>query len=182
MAYTVTTEKTWSRILDDLEESFRKWGSVQLGWRVETVLAPRSATKVNQTQQERTVALHWKRRNKDYAITMKNQSRAVDNLLVIWLIVEALRLNEARGFAAQIAEVYRQEFPALPAPGQTSAVSPLADDPYTVLYLYPGAPLIVAEAAYKALARLAHPDAGGSEDVMASLNEAIAAIRKQRGG
>lgn len=83
MAYSVTTQKSWARILDDIEESFGKWGGVALGWRVDTLLAPRSAAKQNQTEAERTVTLNWTRRGKAYAITMKNQSRAVDNLLVI---------------------------------------------------------------------------------------------------
>jgi hypothetical protein len=43
MAYSVTTDKSWARIVDDIEESFRKWGQVAPGWRVATLLAPRSA-------------------------------------------------------------------------------------------------------------------------------------------
>ena len=57
MPYNVTTDKTWARIEGDIEESFRKWGGIALGWRVATLLAPRSATKQNQTPQERTVTL-----------------------------------------------------------------------------------------------------------------------------
>jgi len=41
------------------------------------------------------------------------------------------------------------------------------------LCILPEAPIEVAEAAYKALARLHHPDVGGSTAVMQELNEAI---------
>jgi hypothetical protein len=179
MAYSVTTEKTWARILDDIEESFRKWGNVAPRWRVDTLLAPRSATKQNQTPEERTVTLHWTRQAKAYSITMGRQWRAVDNLLVIWLIVETLRLNDARGYAQQVAEVYRTEFPALPAPGQTSATPAAPKGPYAVLWLREGAPLEVAEAAFRALAKTAHPDRGGDRARWDRIQQAIEQIRKE---
>jgi hypothetical protein len=181
MAYSVKTEKTWARILDDLESSFDKWGGVMRGWRVETVLAPRSATKQYQTLEERTVTLRWARRGKDYAITMKNQTRAVDNLLVIWLIVETLRLNDARGYAEHLAEVYRTEFPALPGPGVTAqAEKVISTGPYALLYVRNDAPLEVCEAAYRALSKVHHPDISRSGAVQMALNDAIEAIRKEK--
>jgi DnaJ-domain-containing protein 1 len=152
-------------------------------WRVEAILAPRSSTKQNQTPQERQVVLHYTRKGKSYQIAMGRQARAVDNLLVVWLILEALRLNEARGFAAEIAAVYRQEFPALPAAGQSGAPSttaPAASDPYRVLFVRQDAPLAVCEAAYRALIKEAHPDTGGSVEKAQRLNVAIAAIRKEK--
>ena len=42
----------------------------------------------------------------------------------------------------------------------------------------PGAPLDVAEAAYRALAKKAHPDAGGDPERFRRLTEAIEWIRK----
>ena len=179
MAYSVTTKKTWARILDDIEDSLAKWGFVAAGWRVDTLLAPRSSTKQNQTVDERTVTLTWARKGKTYAITMKNQWRAVDNLLVIWLILETLRLNDARGYAEQIAGVYRQEFPALPGPGVALEQRPSVT-PYTLLFVQSNAPLVVCEAAYRALVKMAHPDAGGSDQRMRALNAAIEQIRKEK--
>lgn len=178
MNYHVTTKKSWASIVDDIEESFRKWGNVAQGWRVDTLLAPRSATKQNQTPQERTVTLHWARRGKTFNITMGRQWRAVDNLLVVWLIVETLRLNEARGYAQHVAEVYRTEFPTLPAPNQSTPTTVTAS-PYTLLFVLPNASLAVCEAAYRALAKEAHVDVGGSDQQMRMLNTAIEQIRKQ---
>jgi len=42
--------------------------------------------------------------------------------------------------------------------------------------------LEVAEAAYRALARQRHPDAGGSNEAMQELNHAIEEIRRLRRG
>lgn len=182
MAYSVTTKKTWARILDDIEDQLARWGGVT-NWRVEAILAPRSSTKQNQTPQERQVTLHYTRRGRAHSIAVGRQARAVDNLLVVWLILEALRLNEARGFAAEIAAVYRQEFPALPAAGQSGAPAPnapAANDPYRVLFVRQDAPLAVCEAAYRTLIKEAHPDAGGSVERTQRLNVAIEAIRKER--
>ena len=114
---------------------------------------------------------------------MSRQRRAVDNLLVCWLIIEALRLNEARGFTEQIAAVYRQEFPALPAPGQTGqpAAQPTRiDGAYALLHLRSTAPIEVCEAAYRALSKLFHPDVTGSSATQQSLNAAIETIRKEK--
>jgi hypothetical protein len=180
--YSVTTKKTWTRILDDIEDSLAKWGGVVAGWRVDTLLAPRSATKQNQTIEERTVTLHWARKGKDYAITMQKQARAVDNLLVIWLILETLRLNDARGYAEQIAGVYRQEFPALPGPSVANAPKAEASTgPYALLHVRNNAPIEVCEAAYRAMTKIYHPDVTGSAAMQQLLNQAIEQIRKERG-
>lgn len=49
---------------------------------------------------------------------------------------------------------------------------------YTILYLQPGAPLEIAQAAYTAAMKRAHPDlAGGDTAAAAELNWAIATIR-----
>ena len=62
------------------------------------------------------------------------------------LIVETLRLNDARGYAQQVAEVYRTEFPALPGPGVAQQASPaVSTGPYALLYVRNDAPLEVCE-------------------------------------
>ena len=48
------------------------------------------------------------------------------------------------------------------------------------LHVAPDAPLAVAEAAWRALSKSAHPDAGGSDAAMARLNAAIDTIRATR--
>ena len=49
MAYSVTTEKTWARILDDIEDSLAKWRGVT-AWKVE--LDP-GAAQLDQAKPER---------------------------------------------------------------------------------------------------------------------------------
>ena len=50
-------------------------------------------------------------------------------------------------------------------------------DPWQVLHLRPDAPSEVIEAAYRALAKRLHPDAGGSVVAMAAVNSAYDAVR-----
>jgi hypothetical protein len=62
--------------------------------------------------------------------------------------------------------------------GRPPAGKKRAAGPWGVLHLAPGAPLDVAEAAYRALAKKAHPDAGGDPERFRRLTEAIEWIRK----
>jgi len=50
------------------------------------------------------------------------------------------------------------------------------ENPFPILFLTEDAPMEVVRAAYKALAGIHHPDHGGSENHMAELNRAYAAI------
>lgn len=179
MAYNLTTEKTWSETLDDLAETFRKWRVAK--WSVEPANPGRRAANKHQSQQERMVTLRYTRRGNEVVLTMAKQDRAVDNLRVLYLVVEALRLNESRGLAETAAAAYCQEYPALPPP--TSGTPPgVSTGPYALLHVRNNAPIEVIEAAYRALSKLFHPDRTGSTAVQQSLNAAIEAIRKERGG
>lgn len=178
MSYRLTTDKSWAATLDDLAETFRKWGVGR--WAVEPTNPGRKASNRFQSREERTVLLTYTKSGRDVRLEMGAQDRAVDNLRVLYLVVEALRLNEARGLAASVADAYRQTYPALPAPASTASALP-ASSHYATLGVQPGAALVVAEAAYRALAKAAHADAGGSDARMRELNGAIEAIRKERG-
>ena len=58
-----------------------------------------------------------------------------------------------------------------------SRTAPLSD-PYVVLHLLPTAPPELVTAAHKCLAKLHHPDRGGSTATMQALNAAVDAIRE----
>ena len=105
---------------------------------------------------------------KPVTLSMGNQKRAVDNLRVLFLAVESMRLNEKRGISDVVESAYLQ----LAAPAQ-------AIDPYDVLEIREHASLEVAEAAYKAKVRRLHPDTGGSDHQMKILNQAIEEIRRR---
>jgi hypothetical protein len=64
--------------------------------------------------------------------------------------------------------------PAVPSPTPVAAA---LQEACQRLYILPEAPVEVAEAAYKALARLHHPDVGGDTETMQALNEAIATFK-----
>lgn len=51
---------------------------------------------------------------------------------------------------------------------------------HTNLFLLPNAPLEIAEAAYKVLAKKHHPDLGGDTGTMQILNKTIAEIRRKK--
>lgn len=122
-----------------------------------------------QTEEDRTVTLTYQKDGRPVTLKMGKQARAVDNLRVLYLAVEAMRLNEKRGLGEVIQEAYLQL--AGPEP---------AIDPYELLGIRPDAPLEVAEAAWKVKMKTVHPDAGGSEEQVKRLNAAIEQIRKER--
>ncbi len=55
------------------------------------------------------------------------------------------------------------------------------DSRYAALYLLPDAPWEVVQAVYRVLARLYHPDTGGSTQRMVEINAAYAEIKNERG-
>jgi hypothetical protein len=64
--------------------------------------------------------------------------------------------------------------PSVPLP---TTVASALQEACQRLYILPEAPVEVAEAAYKALARLHHPDVGGDTETMQALNDAIATFK-----
>jgi hypothetical protein len=82
-------------------------------------------------------------------------------------------LSYARStFSAQVQWI-GGETDADPEAEWTPPSKPKTSDPYTALWLLPGAPLEVVRAAYKALATLHHPDKpGGDDERMKAINRA----------
>lgn len=58
---------------------------------------------------------------------------------------------------------------------------PEATDPWEVLWLRRGAPREVVLAAYRAMAKKTHPDAGGSGDAFRRVNQAYESIMRELG-
>ena len=162
--YTLTTNKSWSATQNDLQIEFSKWGVTE--WDTNY---PRGARLEGRRQGEadRTVTLTYKKDGKTVLLSMNRQDRAVDNLRVLFLAIESMRLNERRG----IGEVLQSAYAQLQAPE--------VFNPYEVLGVYSNQPIEVIEAAYKAKVKSAHPDAGGSDEEMQKLNRAITLIREE---
>ncbi len=82
-------------------------------------------------------------------------------------------LDELRSVYAVETE-YDDEQPSRPPPPQ-SIVSP-----FQTLYLLPNAPPEVIKAAYKALAKIYHPDARGDSEKMIAINRAFEIITQEK--
>jgi len=164
MAYSLRTNVTWAQTYSELEEQFALWGVRDF----EVRSLGKASRADYQDGETRRVTVRWTSRGgQEHTLTMADQDRAVDNLRVLFLAIKAVRLNEVRGIG-QLAQDY---YLRLAAPVSQRS-------PYEVLNLTPHAPLEVAEASYKALAKLKHPDTpGGSEAAMKELNEAIEQLR-----
>jgi hypothetical protein len=164
-SYSLSTKKTWRETYIELSDTMDKWGIIS--WKV---TEPKGAKKevFNQSDEERTITLTYLLRGRTISLTMGKQDRAVDNLRVLFLAVEAMRLNERRGISDVLESAYLQ----LAAPTQEI-------DPYELLEIRPDASLEVAEAVYKAKVRNIHPDRGGSTEHMKIFNKAIEEIRKK---
>jgi hypothetical protein len=163
----IRTNKTWSETINELDDQLQLWGVTQ--WEVNYPSGARS-TAWEQSEAARTVVLTYVKNGRSVTLTMREQFRAVDNLRVLYLAIEAMRLNERRGITDVIKTAYLQ----LDGPAQST-------DPHELLEIRPDASVEVAEAAYKAKMRYVHPDAGGSQERAAQLNRAIQEIRT-RGG
>ena len=167
MSYNLSTKKTWLETRAELADEFARWGVEE--WAVESLGKANQAWQ--QDAEQRRVTLRWIARDgKEMSLSMDKQNRARDNFRVLFLVVQALRLNEARGMADVMREAYLQ----ISAPVRQR-------DPYEVLGVRPDSPIEVIEGAYKALARSAHPDAGGSEARMKELNDSLDRIKADRG-
>lgn len=172
--YNLTTQKTWDATLSDLGETFRKWPDVT-HWIVDPT-RPRRAINQYHSPDERRVTLRYTKGGHEVVLTMAEQDRAHDNLRVLYLAVEAMRLNELRGISDVVASAYAQ----LPPPKDLQPAStPAIADPYQVLGLRRGVPLDVAEAVFRTLAKTAHPDAGGDRSQWDRVQAAIEQIRKE---
>src|SRR5438874_4521360 len=145
-SYSLTTKKTWQQTMQELEAQMRLWEVTE--WETNY---PRGAQSEvwQQKEENRTVKLTYHKHGKTVTLVMGKQNRAVDNLRVLYLAVEAMRLNDKRGIGEVIESAYLQ----LAAPTEIT-------DPYEVLEIRNDASLEVAEAAYKAKVRRLHPDAG----------------------
>ena len=67
-----------------------------------------------------------------------------------------------------------------PKPRRAERKAPEGDWRFERLHLLPDAPKEVIDAAYRALARMMHPDVGGSNEQMQGPNEAYESIKKNR--
>ena len=137
--------------------TFRRWG-------IEDWRAFRSK------ESPEVVTLRWQpAEGNEVRLTMGSQWNAAQNLRVLYLAAEAIRMNEVRGIGGILRDAYLQ------------LAAPLTErDPYEVLGVRSDVGLEEIEAVYKVKARRLHPDQGGDPDAMRELNVAMDRIRDER--
>lgn len=118
------------------------------------------------------VAVYFKLGGQDRVLACDKWDRVPGNIAAIAGHIDAIRRQERYGVGT-LDQAFAG-YAALPAPGQ------IAKRPWRqVLNVTEGGGIETAEINYRQLARVRHPDAGGSHDQMTELNEAIAEARKE---
>lgn len=171
-AYNITTKKTWAQTRDALGETMEKWGVVDWNIIPPEGVDSRQLAQYQYNPSNRAVTVRWvtRKERREMRLSMSEQSRPVDNLRVLYLAIESLRLNEVRGIGRLVQDAYLQ----LSAPQSER-------DPYEVLGVRSDTSLEVAEAAYRAMAKMLHPDTEtGDVERMKELNAAIERVRADR--
>lgn len=119
--------------------------------------------------------------DKPVVLPCDRYTKVEQNLAAIAATLEAKRAIERHGVST-----LAREFEGYLLLGDGSGTTPgpqggvaitLPLQPHEVLGVHPEAPVEVAEAAYRALAKKHHPDRGGDPEQMSSLNDAISRIR-----
>jgi hypothetical protein len=184
----------WDRYVAEIKETLRKWritvGSDTLQAYIFSLRGrdrQRFWRQALYTEAERSVkvAFLWRDPYRLGArlpiqLTAKSRQTPWENAEMLAKALEAIRLAEGRGSTRAMVQLYRQMFPV-----EQQRQTPPREEPRRAstpewartLHISPDAPLEVAEAAYRALSKRAHPDYGGSHDTMKALNRAIEQAR-----
>jgi hypothetical protein len=146
----------------DLAETFSKWGVRD--WEASYNVMRSRHGNINLSVVERQATVQWvdPRTKREVTLTMNRQRTVNDNIRVLYLAIEAIRLNEKRGIDETVRAAYLQ-------------LAPAGNHWTNVLELPATASAVEVEQAFKKLARKAHPDVGGTDEEMAALNAARAA-------
>ena len=189
--------KTWAELEAELAHTMDLF--LGASYTIESVFAgakaavKRKAGRPGQTLEERTVTLRatlparqpsgqmgWDYPRHQVVLTVNREETALANLELLAKAVEWIRMAHVRRVDGLVVKLLRQMYPE---PQAASPPPPPRQDrvhstgPYATLHIADDAPLSVAEAAYRALSRQAHPDAGGTHERMRALNLAIEQIR-----
>lgn len=101
--------------------------------------------------------------------------RAWDPQLRCWTVEEPY-VDQAIGILRQVHKAVLIDDKRIPRAGATSSNG---SNSYATLHLLPTAPKELVDAAYRCLARLYHPDTGGTTAQMQALNLAYEQLKQQ---
>lgn len=175
-SYSLRTDKTWQENVRELRAQFERWGITS--WQIDAIPEADGTRARVDPAVARRVVLHFELRGTEITFIQERQNRRVDNLRVLCLIVESMRLNEVRG----IGDAMRDAYLALPPPSGLPLTNQLdSDDPYVVLGVPKEWTLEQIDQWYKVKAKRLHPDSqNGDATEMTRLNVAMDAIREER--
>lgn len=192
------TIKTWAEVEQDIADTMRKWHifgnhTLDVPFAKLKAVERRQATRMGQTMEQRSVTLLFEWRSpgtwqkRVIKVTANNAATAQENLERLAKTIEGMRLAEVRGGHRLAAILYYQMYPQQQQQQQQQQQTPpprqervSSTGPYATLHVADDAPLEVAEAAYRALVKSAHPDTNGAQSGhawMVMLNLAIERIR-----
>lgn len=159
MAYVLHSRVSSYHTEGDLAETFEKWGVTE--WEARYNVMRSRHGNLNLSRVERQATVRWvdPRTKREVTLVMDRQRTVNDNIRVLYLAIEAIRLNEKRGIDETVRAAYLQ-------------LAPASDHWTNVLDLPATATRDQIVAAYRSLAKKAHPDVGGTEEEMAALNAA----------
>lgn len=176
MTYKITTDKSWQQTNDELADTFAKWGVGPRAWRVLAIRAPFRPSGFYPVHERRvTIEFLHPTSKKMITITKDDQARPEDNLRLIYIGLERLRMIEKAG----LSDIVREALLQIDAP--TGPQARPKRSPYEIMEISPSASMTIVEAAYRAKAKELHPDRGGDADSMRELNEAFEAVKAERG-
>jgi len=112
------------------------------------------------------VAVYWMRGGKPHAMACDRWHRVGENMRAIWYALDSIRQLERCG-ASQILDRAYAGFAALPAANRSKSWREVLGFPEGVIVTRSH-----IEAAWRALAKIHHPDKGGSGERMAEINRA----------
>ena len=94
-------------------------------------------------------------------------------------IVDAEYADEAITLLVRFFPNVQVEFTRQSRTRASAQTRPTGNDHFRILHLRETAPVELIEASYRVLARLYHPDRGGTHEAMQELNGAYAALRER---
>lgn len=124
----------------------------------------------NRRPSDQGIAVYFTLNGEPRAMARDTWHRAEENMRALTLAIEAMRALERHGGDLMMRRAF-QGFTALPPPRS----------PHEILGVSPAATASEIERAFRAKARSAHPDAGGSTALMAELNAARDEALRRRG-
>lgn len=160
---------TLARALDNVQTSLRLFGK-DSNKPVAHVVMSSNVTLGRERPADPGVAVYFTWEGMEICIPVDRYTTVASNLQAIHHVLEARRVELRHGTLALVRATFAG-FKELPAPKSWREVMGV-----------PGAKTLdEVEAAYRALAPARHPDTGGSTALMAELNEAISAARRELG-